>query len=121
VITWGLFTPWTPTEWSAPTTSASRPDTIRVIPPKEDLYCVDFAQDQSKILKVSRQWLVGYVGDILMVQAGENNGLPPVLFIVYWNGTAFEVHSIPLHDFHNSGDFFEKAALAPITLPTIAQ
>lgn len=100
------------------------PDTIRLIETNQDLYCVDFNQydqNQSLILKVSRKWLTTFVGDILMVQAGENAGQSPTLFIVHWNGIGFEVHSLALHDYRSGiGDFFEKATFAPITLPTIA-
>lgn len=100
------------------------PDTIRQIPPTNDLYCVDYNKNdasQSIILKVSRKWLTNYVGDILMVQAGENGPQVPSLFIVHWNGTWFDIHGLALHDYrNNNGDFFEKAAFAPITLPTIA-
>jgi len=45
------------------------PDTIRLIPTNRDLYCVYFALVQSMVLKVSRNWLTNYVGDVLMVQA----------------------------------------------------
>jgi hypothetical protein len=99
------------------------PDTIRIIPTNQDLYCVDYNATngfQSILLKVSRRWLTNYVGDILMVQAGENQP-NPALYIVHWNGVSFDVHGLALHDFRNSfGDFFEKAAFAPITLPSIA-
>ena len=97
------------------------PDTIMLVPPTNDLYCVYFAQDQSMILKVSQKWLTNYVGDILMVQAGENRPQDPLLFIVYWNGSTYDIHSIALKDdarFRTG--VFEKATFAPITLPTIS-
>lgn len=90
-------------------------DCIRLIPTNQDLYCVNFYRPTSYVLKVPRQFFNHYWGDILMVQSGET-GAPPTLFIVHWNGTSFDVHSIPLYNFMPDGGWFDRAAFAPIHL-----
>ena len=67
---------------------------------------------------MSKDCFTNYVGDVFIEQAGEN-GAVPVLFLVHWNGTTFETHGIPLRDFLNNNDYFEKSTFAPINMPAL--
>ncbi len=97
-------------------------DTFRLIPTNQDLYCVQFRGAyglESSLLKIPREFFRRYVNDILVLQAGEFAPDHPILFILHWNGSTFEVDSIDLwHYFPNDG-FFEKAAFAPISMPAV--
>ncbi len=89
-----------------------------IIPPNQDLYCTAFVDH--KVLKVSRNLLTNYVGDLLITQ----EGLPPNqcsrLFIVKWNPTnaALEMRSfaLPTTIFQVG---FEHVTFAPIDLPAV--
>ena len=83
-----------------------------------DLYCTAFVDH--KILKVSRNLLTNYIGDLLITQ----EGLPPNqcsrLFIVRWNSSnsAFEMRSFALPTtIYQVG--FEHVTFAPIDLPPV--
>jgi hypothetical protein len=92
-------------------------DGIRLIPTNQDLYCVEFEDQFSKLLKVPRQFFNHYWGDILMEESDET-GVDPTLCIVHWNGTSFDVHRIDLWTyFPNREGYFERVAFAPIDLP----
>jgi len=97
------------------------PDTLLLIPEDEDLYCVDFRSAHSLVLKLDRRILADHIGDILVVQAGEEPSPTPgpVIFIIRWTEGGFRTWSIPLNDHFPAPDFFEKAAFAPLSLPTI--
>ena len=85
------------------------PEDFDVIPPNQDLYCVD--QQAAKIVKVPHEVLTNYWGDLLITQEGEFVG-SPALFIVHWNGSTanFESHTIP---YINA---FEHVTFAPTNL-----
>ncbi|MGA2866712.1 MAG: hypothetical protein ABSF95_19740 [Verrucomicrobiota bacterium] len=96
------------------------PDTFRLIPTNQDLYCcANVGQGAaSLILKLSRQWFKNYVGDILIVQSGEVGMGPPALYIVHCSTNGFNTKTILLTDpFMSNGWFFEKAAFAPVDIP----
>ncbi len=92
-------------------------DSIRVIPTNHDLYCVQKNALASKLLKVPRQFFNRYWGDLLMEQAHEP-GPDPILFIVHWNGTGFDLHGFNLWSYYNYIEgSFEGVVFAPIDLP----
>jgi hypothetical protein len=86
------------------------PEDFDIIPPNQDLYCVDFAD--FSILKLRRDYFTNYVGGLLITQAGEE-GFPPKLFVVQWNNatTNFVVHTL------TGPGQFEHVSFAPINLP----
>jgi hypothetical protein len=95
------------------------PEDFDIIPTNQDLYCVNFKEDQSKILKISRTVLTKYVGDLLITDAGEI-AFPPKLFIIHWDGatTNFVTRSTTLPA--TIGGTFEHVTFAPINLPSLA-
>ena len=93
------------------------PEDFDIIPPNQDLYCVNYRYNEpSTVLKLSRQVLANYVGDLVVTQAGEVSGGAAV-FIVSWNGTAFAVRRIPLPP--ATGAHFEHVTFAPLNLPAL--
>jgi hypothetical protein len=92
-------------------------DSFHLIPQEQHLYCINFLQSESMLLKLPGELFVNYSGDVLAVQAGET-AVPPRLFIIHWTGCSFGMHGISLLDFLPSG-FFEKAVFAPINMPTL--
>jgi hypothetical protein len=89
-------------------------DSFHLIPSGQDLYCVDFHQADSILLRLPANLFVNYRGDVLAVQAGET-GVPPKLFIIHWNGCQFVTHAISLLDFFIDG-VFEKVTFAPLQI-----
>jgi hypothetical protein len=92
------------------------PEDFDIIPPEQDLYCTAFVDH--KVLKVSRNLLTNYVGNLMITQEGLNDCSR--LFIVKWNSTnsAFETRSIPFP----ASTFqlgFEHVTFAPLPLPDI--
>jgi len=110
--------------FSTPSISA---DVFAIVPTNQDLYCVEFDEsnsDQSNLLKLPREFLRRYVGDILVCQGGENAPAHPIIFIVRWNLTLNQfdiVQSLDLLTWLPSSDFifFEKVAFAPISMPAL--
>jgi hypothetical protein len=99
------------------------PDTFRIIPANQDIYCCAFSNyGPSYIVKLSRQWLTPYIGDILIVQSGEVGMGAAGLYIVEWNGIGFGTRTILLGSvLGEPGYAFEKAAFAPIDIPALPQ
>jgi len=113
------------------------PDTFRLIPTNQDLYCcADLSGNNlgggSLILKLSRQLLTNYVGDVLISQSGElYSNAPPAEYIVRWNETKtnFDTWTILLIEPNtcytsdgtttNGTWFVEKAAFAPVSMPVL--
>lgn len=96
------------------------PDTFRLIPADQDLYCCAIAAYQPNVvLKLSRDLLAPYAGDVLIIQSGEVGGVPPTVCVAHWNGLSFDVTRIPL-----AGSFpgyaFEHAVFAPISIPALS-
>ena len=93
-----------------------------IISTNQDLYCLNFNDSESQILKVSRTVLAKYVGDLLITDAGEI-AYPPKLFILHWDNvtTNFIIRSVNLPgtlNGHYNGEF-EHVTFAPINLPAI--
>ena len=95
------------------------PEDFDIIPPDQDLYCVNFHENEpSSVLKLPRQCLANYVGDLLITQAGESGlGDVTVMFIVSWNGAGFAVRRIPVSS--DFGGWFEHVTFAPLDLPAV--
>ena len=97
------------------------PEDFDIIPPTNDLYCVDYNGDQSSIVKLSHSVLTNYVGDLLVTQAGEI--IPPEptaqLFIVHWSGTNFVTRAISYYRADGTRGHFEHVTFAPINIPSL--
>lgn len=93
-------------------------DQIRVIPPTNDLYCVQFRGGDSRVLKVPRSYFADSVSDLLFEQAGET-GTDPLLRTVHWDGSRFVTHQIDLWDYFPNDGFFEKVTFAPVSMPAL--
>jgi hypothetical protein len=89
------------------------PEDFDIIPPNQDLYCVDF--DNSAVVKLRRDYFTNYVGGLLITQAGEFDPVahPSKLFVVQWDNdtTNFVIHSL------TGPGKFEHVTFAPINLP----
>lgn len=94
------------------------PEDFDIIPTNQDLYCVNFNEAQSKILKISRTVMAKYAGDLLITDA-EEVVFPAKLFIVHWDNatTNFITRSVSLPD--SIGGTFEHITFAPINLPSL--
>ncbi|TAL06412.1 MAG: hypothetical protein EPO07_01865 [Verrucomicrobia bacterium] len=92
------------------------PEDFDLIKSNQDLYIS--AYNDGMILKLSRNWLTNYIGDMLVTQEGLSP-FAPAVFIAKWNPTnsAFETRRISAPAFANSG--FEHATFAPINLPNL--
>ena len=92
-----------------------------VIPPNQDLYCVD--EHDGLVLKVSQTLLTNYVGDLLITQGGRA-APPPELFIVHWDGVKFVCRGIEV-PYYSKGTFttndneLESCVFAPINIPPL--
>ena len=96
------------------------PEDFDIIPPNQDLYCVDYNGDQSFIVKLSRAALTNYVGSLLVTQAGETApSLSSRLFIVTWNGVGFDVKAITYRRPDGTAGHFEHVTFAPINIPPL--
>jgi hypothetical protein len=84
-----------------------------IIPPNQDLYCVD---PDGTIVKLSHTLLSNYVGDLLVTQDGENFGDSARLFIVHWDGSKFVVRAITYTEPNGSPGRFEHVTFAPINI-----
>ena len=94
------------------------PEDFDIIPPDQDLYCVSLhVGEPSSILKLPRQCVASYVGDLLITQAGEDVFGPTTVFIVSWNGADFEVRRIPLPSV--IGGEIEHVTFAPLVFPAL--
>jgi len=102
---------------TAPYALGIDPEDFDIIPPDQDLYCVDPA---GLILKVSRNLLINYVGDLVVTQAGEH-GEGGKLFIVHWDNltTKFVTRSISYYTTYGFAGVFEHVTFAPINLPNL--
>ncbi len=98
------------------------PEDFDIIPTNQDLYCVNFNDNQSRILKISRTVMSKYAGDLLIADAGEV-AYPPRLFIVHWDNTItnFTLRSVNLPGTlgNQYNGLFEHVTFAPISLPSI--
>jgi hypothetical protein len=96
------------------------PEDFDIVQTNQDLYCVNFNGDPSTILKISRDLLTSYVGDLLVTEAGEA-AQPARLSIVHWDSATsrFFIRAIALPD--TLGSHFEHVTFAPINIPPIAQ
>jgi len=104
-------------------------DKLLLIPTNQDVYCVfydDSDHDSGKILKLSRDTLTSYVGDILAEQAGEVDSPPqfaaPKLFVNHWDSGIgnFSVRRINLPDCLSGVGHFEGITFAPVDIPAVA-
>ena len=86
------------------------PEDFDIIRPNQDLYCTD--QEHGLILKVSRNLLTNFWGDLLITQEGFNN---PGLNIVRWSGSNFITRRI---SYTNT---MEHSTFAPIDIPPVSQ
>src|ERR1051326_1456160 len=92
-----------------------------VIPPNQDLYCVD--EHDGLVLKVSQTLLTNYVGDLLITQGGRA-APPPELFIVHWDGLRFVCRGIEV-PYYSKGTFttndneLESCVFAPMRIPPL--
>lgn len=94
-------------------------DDFHLIETNQDVYCVCFVganPHQSTILKVSRNLLVPYVGDILIAQAGEVVPGSATLFIVHWDAVQrkFAIRRLSLPS--TLGGHFEHVTVAPVEI-----
>ena len=93
------------------------PDTFRLIPGNQDLYCCAISgAPQCLVLKLSRQLLAPYVGDILIIQSGEVSEGPPAVVIAHWDGVSFRLTTILLGN-SLPGYSIEHAVFAPTDIP----
>jgi len=96
-----------------------QPEDFDIIPAGQDLYGAD--ESQQRILKVSRNLLTNYVGDLLITQSGDGfpNG-PGVLFIVGWNESAQNFFIKSRFSTPNQSRF-EHVTFAPVSLPSFPE
>ena len=91
------------------------PEDVRLIPSGQNLYCLDFALDNSPLLKVTADNFTSFAGDILLV----DEGVDPIgcavggSYIVHWEGGRFVVRQIPV------GRSLENVQFAPINIPAL--
>ena len=92
-----------------------------IIPPNQDLYCVD--EHDGVVLKLSQTLLTNYVGDLLIAQGGRA-APPPELFIVHWDGVQFVCRDIEV-PYYSKGTFttndneLESCVFAPMRIPPL--
>ncbi|MCL5098604.1 MAG: hypothetical protein M1608_13960, partial [Candidatus Omnitrophica bacterium] len=91
------------------------PEDFEIIPADQDLYvCCPYGD---YLRKVSREYFSGFVGDLLVIQSGENvtdEELPPRFLIFHWNGTCFQWFEIGYNDTDES---VEQACFSSLDLP----
>ena len=94
------------------------PEDFDIIPTNQSLYACDY--NSNTIVKLSKNYLTNYVGDLLITDAGENV-LPSLgkLFIVHWDAAAtnFITRRITYKRANGSNGRFEHVTFAPIELP----
>ena len=82
---------------------------IDLIPSGQNLYGLSFVQDgTSTVFKVPASNFASFAGDILITQEGG----PPALFVVHWDGGRFVVRRI-----QTFGTVLEHVTFAPIDIP----
>ena len=94
------------------------PEDFDIIPANQDLYACDYFA--STIVKLSKNYLTNYVGDLLITDAGENvNPHLGKLFIVHWDAAAtnFTTRRITYKRADGDNGRFEHVTFAPIELP----
>ncbi len=92
------------------------PEDFDIIPPNQDLYCVDFNNGQSSITEIPSRLFANYVGDLLVTQAGETSpSFSSRLFVISWTGQGFTVRAIT----YQSSGHFEHVTFAPIEIPAL--
>ena len=97
------------------------PEDFDVIPPNQDLYCVNYHDSgASFILKLSRKWLTNYWGDLLITDAGEASAQAK-LFIVHWDSTNSSFVTRPISLPSSVGGRLEHVTFAPIDIPALTQ
>lgn len=84
------------------------PEDFDVVPPNQDLYACD--QDAGLIVKISRNLMTNFWGDLLITQEGFNN---PGFNFVRWTGSNFMVRHL---SYTNK---LEHATFAPIAIPSV--
>ncbi len=99
-----------------------QPEDFDIIPPNQDFYVLD--QHDNRILKLSRNLLTNFVGDLMVVQEGfidDSQNLvprdhPAKLMVMHWTGTNF-ITRMSISRRHN--DWWEHGTFAPMNIPAV--
>ena len=96
------------------------PEDFDIIRTNQDLYACD--PGSHDIVKLPASLLSGYVGDLVVTQAGEFGG-PARLFIVHWDGASFIARAITYErpNFPAGTFGLEHVTFAPIDIPPLTQ
>ncbi|MCL5096385.1 MAG: hypothetical protein M1608_02375, partial [Candidatus Omnitrophica bacterium] len=90
------------------------PEDIDLIPEDQDLYiCCPIS---NTIRKISRDHFAGLVGDILITNSGENNGVPGFC-VAHWNGVEIKWQTLDFNDPDLPGENIEQVTFSPVSLP----
>jgi hypothetical protein len=96
-----------------------RPEDFDIIPPDQDLYACD--GEANMLVKLSRNYLTNYVGDLLITDAGETAPASGAVFILHWdaNTTNFAVKTLNYFRPNGARGKLEHATFSPIDFPTL--
>jgi hypothetical protein len=62
------------------------PEDFHIVPTNQSLYCVNYNANQSALLRIQRNLLVGHEGEIIITQSGEITPDRPANFLLRWDG-----------------------------------